>query len=254
MIDFHTHILPKVDDGSKNEKMTMNMLEKLSLQDVDTVCATSHYIPDEYEITREKYDLTFNGIKSLNSKINIVSGLELYISPDLIKQYENKKIWGINDTNYLLIELPMDFFPIYAEDLFYNLKALGLNPIIAHPERNSKIIDDVDLLINLVNQGTLVQMNSGSLIGEYGSLVKKFAEKLVSMNLVHVLGSDAHNDSSRPPRLKEGFDILHKINPDLYQWILENEKLIISGDEINNIPEIYIKKQTFFGKLFNGKK
>lgn len=250
MIDFHSHILPDVDDGSKDEIMTSKMLAKSLEENVDVICATPHFIPEEYEIARNDYNEVFQKIAAKNNDIKIAVGLEVYVNPNLVKLYKSKKIWGINNTKYLLIELPMDDFPIYVENLFYNLHAEGVNPIIAHPERNSRIMNNVDLLINLVNEGTIVQMNSGSLLGIYGSQVKKFAERLVSMNLVHVLGSDAHNDSTRTTRLKEGFDIINKTNPKLYGWILENERLIISGKEINDIPEIKIKKPGLFDKLF----
>lgn len=250
MIDFHSHILPKVDDGSDDLDMSMNMLQHSVKEGTEYICATPHYIQGEYEISRDKYITDLNNLKQNAPSINILTGLELYISPDLVNLYRAKKIWGINDTKYLLIELPMNQFPLYTEDILYNLRLEGLTPIIAHPERNTKIIDNVDLLIKLVNEGTLVQMNAGSLIGIYGSYIKKFAEQLVDMNLVHVLGSDAHNDTKRTTRLKEGFEILKTRNPQLYNWILKNEKNIINGKEIESPMEILIKKPNIFKRLF----
>ncbi len=75
--------------------------------------------------------------------------------PNLPKLYKEKRIWGINDSEYLLIELPMGQFPMYTEDVFYELMLLGVKPILAHPERNIKIMKDHDLIINLINQGVL---------------------------------------------------------------------------------------------------
>lgn len=246
MIDFHSHIIPSVDDGSSSFQMSLNMIENSKRQGVKAICATPHFIVGEYEIDRIEYEDSIEKLRKGTRDIKITNGLELYINPELPYLYEKNKIWGINNKSYLLIELPMRDFPIYTKDVFYELRLLGLNPIIAHPERNIAILKDPKLLIDLVDQGTLIQMNAGSLIGIYGDRIKKFAESLVDKNLAHILGSDGHNDSKRNTNIKDAFEIIKSRNLSLYKWILNNEEKVLDGQEVE-ILEILLNKRK---KLF----
>ena len=243
MIDFHSHILPGVDDGSSNIDMTMDMLENSLRQNVEYICATPHFITGEYEIELKEYEEKLKLIQEkVSGKINIIKGLEIYINPELPRLYSEKKIWGFNGKKYLLIELPMQQFPIYTEKIFYELRLLGATPVLAHPERNFSIMKDPNLLIDLVEQGNLAQMNAGSLVGIYGKDIKKFAERLVEMNLIHLLGSDGHNDNRRNTNIEEGFKRVRELNSALFNWINENEKNILDGIDVE-VPEIILNKK-----------
>jgi protein-tyrosine phosphatase len=250
MIDFHSHIIPAVDDGSKDIAMSFDMIQASKEESATHICATPHFIPGEFEIIREEYDKKIGELRNYCDPLNIhiISGLEVYINPDLVDLYKRGKIWAINDGVYMLIELPMRDFPIYTERLFYELRLAGVTPILAHPERNLKIMNNPDLLINLIEQGNIAQLNVGSLLGLYGSGVKRSAEKFVEMNLIHLLGSDGHNNTKRTTKLQYGFHYIKKNNPQLYKWILENEKRIIDGNELD-ILNIKIPRKKFF--LFN---
>jgi protein-tyrosine phosphatase len=142
MIDFHSHILPGVDDGSKDFETSLKMIRNSIDEGVECICATPHFIPEEHEITREIYNLKLEQLKcsTIGDHIQVISGLEVYINPTLPKLYKENKIWCINDKKYMLIELPMNQFPIYTEEVFYELRILGVTPILAHPERNIEII------------------------------------------------------------------------------------------------------------------
>ena len=233
MIDLHSHIIHGIDDGSKSLEMSLEMLKISENEGVEYICATPHFITEEFEFTRDKYLEKLNRLiiasREENLKIKILSGLEIYMHPNLPKLYKEKKIWGINDSEYLLIELPMGQFPMYTEDVFYELMLLGASPILAHPERNIKIMKNHDLIINLIKQGVLMQTNCGSLLGDYGKDVKKTAETFVKRNLVHILGSDGHNITSRKTNLKAAYSMVKNANEDMYNWILQNETNIINN-------------------------
>lgn len=251
MIDFHSHIVPNVDDGSADITMSKNMILNSINEGTKCICASSHYIPIEFEQPKKEFFEKINELKEMfKEDIEIVPSLEVYLTPDLVKFYDEGKIWCINEKKYMLIELPMKEFPIYTEDVFYELRLKGIIPIIAHPERNMKIAENIELLRNLIEQGALAQLNSGSILGLYGKKVKEVAEMLVEMNLIHVLGSDAHNDGKRTTNIKTAFDIVKEINSDLYKWIIENEVSIINGDDIEVLPIKKIKKNSFFSRIF----
>ncbi|SHJ61437.1 protein-tyrosine phosphatase [Clostridium cavendishii DSM 21758] len=251
MVDFHSHIVFNVDDGSSDIAMSKNMILNAIDEGTKCICASSHYIPIEFEQSKEEFFEKVDDLRQIFSeKIDIVPALEVYLTPDLIELYEAGKIWCINEKKYMLIELPMSEFPMYTEDVFYELRLKGITPIIAHPERNIKIAENINLLKNLIEQGVLAQMNSGSILGFYGKRVKEVAETLIQMNLIHVLGSDAHNDGKRNTNIKTAFNRINEINPDLYEWIIENQFSIINGDDVEVLPIKKIKKAGFLARMF----
>lgn len=254
MIDFHSHIIPSIDDGSKSFDMSLEMLNLAVSEGTQYICAASHYIPGEVEPDKALYDENLNNLVQLcnkeNININILPALELYMHPELPKLYSERKIWGINNTPYLLIELPMQQFPVYTEDVLYELRLQGAVPIIAHPERNFRIGKDFSLLINLVEQGALAQVNAGSLRGIYGNDIKKTAEKLVDMNLIHMVGSDAHDNRRRTTKISEAYEIIKSYNSELYKWIIDNQKNIVEGLNVETLPIKYKKKRRGFFGLF----
>ena len=247
MIDFHCHILPGVDDGSVNIEMTKEMIDNSLNQGVEYLCATLHFITEESEITLEAYKEKLQFVKDNIENIEIIPGLEIYIDPELPKLYKENRIWGYNYNKYLLIELPMMEFPIYTEKIFYDLRLMGAIPVLAHPERNLRIMKNPELLINLIEQGNLAQLNAGSLTGQYGTDIKKSAEKLVSRNLIHIVGSDGHNNKRRNTNIKEGLEKIEAINPELFNWIKNNQKKILQGEDVEVLDIIDdTKKKSFF--------
>lgn len=249
MIDFHSHIIPAVDDGSKDIEMTMNMIQNAINEGTEVICATPHFIYGECETSLKDYNIKLQQIIERSSlDIKVAAGVEVYINPDLPQIFKEKKIWGLNGGKYILIELPMEQFPIYTEKVFYDLRLLGLVPVLAHPERNMAIHKNLELLIDLVEQGNLAQMNSGSLMGLYGGEIKRQAEKLLKMNLIHMLGSDAHNDGKRNTFLSEAYNKVKELNEPLYNWILQNEKNIVNGLDVQclDVKNEITKKKSFW--------
>ncbi len=256
MIDFHSHIIWDIDDGSKDFKMSCDMIENSICQKVQGICATPHYIIDEQEIDKSVYKEKLNALKEkYSNKINILSGIEVYINPNIPKYYKEEKIWGINNSRYVLIELPMRDYPLYTKDVFYELVILGAKPIIAHPERNLKIQQNVGLLTDLLDEGALAQMNAGSLTGMFGNHVKEFAEMLIKTNRIHMIGSDGHNNRSRKTDMLSAYETVGKLNKELYQWIEDNNIRIINNEEVVplKILENKEKKLKIFN-IFNRKK
>ncbi len=256
MIDFHSHIIWDIDDGSKDFRMSSDMIENSICQNVQCICATPHFIIDEQEIDKKVYHEKLNALKeSYSNKINILSGIEVYINPNIPKYYKEKKIWGMNDSRYVLIELPMRDYPIYTKDVFYELIILGAKPIIAHPERNLKIQQNMNLLTDLLNEGALAQMNAGSLTGMFGNHVKEFAEKLIRTNRIHMIGSDGHNNRSRKTDMLSAYETVGKLNKDLYQWMEENTNKIVKDIDVTPLKIVEDKQKKFnILNLFNRKK
>lgn len=110
----------------------------------------------------------------------------------------------------------------------------GYIPVVAHPERFEAIQINPDIAVEIVNRGGYLQMNKGSILGDYGSLVKETVYNLLENKLIHFVGSDAHNLRSRHPRMYESYvQVKTRFGSDYAQRIFkENGKILLNGGKV----------------------
>lgn len=223
MIDFHSHILPGIDDGSSNLEESINILKEAENAGFTDIISTSHYIEGYYEYNaeeRKKYLEDLSNQKGSASNIKLHLGSEIYITEDMLELVKQGKASTINNSRYILFELPMNSKMFMAKEIVYRLIENGYIPIIAHPERYSYVQEDINYVKELSNMGALFQANYGSIIGMYGSHAKKTIYKLLENDLIQFLGSDVHREGQ----------IYNKIPK-----ILKKLKKIISEQKLNEI-------------------
>ncbi|MBE6062863.1 MAG: capsular biosynthesis protein [Clostridium butyricum] len=246
MNDIHTHILPGLDDGSPNLKITFNMLNEAVNCGVSKIAATPHYYVGCYE---NEYKKVKSSVKILNKliynkglNIKVYPGQEIYYSNNIITQYKSGHIGTINESRYMLIEFDLENFDDTIIRNLYELQILGIIPIIAHPERYSYIIDNTAFINKFIHEGYLFQLNSGSLEGKFGLDIKRTAKILLNNNIYNFIGSDAHNDGNRKLNMGKALKVIQKRN-NMYLSILEdnnekvfnNEKVVFIGKKIKKI-------------------
>ena len=116
MVDIHSHIINEIDDGSKSIEMTINMLTKAEESGTTDIIATPHFMRGRFEVEYkeviEKVEELKKIVKENNIDIKIYVGQEVYYSKNLLEYYNDKIIGTINNTKYMLIELPMLDFDI----------------------------------------------------------------------------------------------------------------------------------------------
>ncbi|WP_353095816.1 CpsB/CapC family capsule biosynthesis tyrosine phosphatase [Tissierella praeacuta] len=253
MIDIHSHILPCVDDGSKDMEMSIEMARMYIESGIKTVIATPHYIEGSVDTSLENNRIVLEELRKELDKekldIDILLGNEAYISMDLLKAIEEGKVSTLNGTRYILIELPMFDIPLYVENVIYELLIKGYIPIIAHPERNAKIIEDPNILYNYIDKGALAQLNLPSLEGKYGEKPKITAEILLKHNMIHFLGTDAHTNRGRSPRVKNALTKLESIisDEDIECLTYKNPKFLLEDKAIDiKTPMKYVAKRHLF--------
>ena len=251
MIDLHTHILPDVDDGIKNKKEAADIACDALKQGISKIVATPHYLPGREKITKPMIQFKVKELQDFLTQqgidIEILPGMEIYLTPDLVKQVDQENLMGLNDSQYLLIELPMNTVPKYAEDVFYDLQILGYQPIIAHPERYKAVIEDPNLVYSWINQGVLAQLNGGSLLGMFGRKIKKTAEVLVKHNLVQLVASDLHSNNRRKECLGKVVKKLDELKFEINYK--EKAEKIIKNDKITTkMVKTYRKEKGLLNK------
>lgn len=259
MYDMHCHILPEVDDGARSIEEAVNMAMMAKENGIKGIFATSHYI----EGSGYKDSVYNRGVlNKLNTElinrdidIKIYLGCEVYSTLNILKLLEKEQITTLNNSRYILIELPMHDVPIFIEAMIYNLKLKGITPIIAHPERNTKIIETPNILHGFIMKGALAQLNLPSILGMYGEAVKKTAEILIRHDMIHFVGTDAHRPSKRYFNISSALDILNSLigKEKTLKITTTNPESIISGINIETEePRLYRSKkkiENFFSKL-----
>lgn len=202
MIDLHAHLLPGVDDGPATWAEALELCLQLANQGVTGAVATPHFLPGrcpDAGLVLELVQELNRKLCSLSCALTVYPGAEACLVPDLPQLVAAKTVLTLNNTGrYLLLELPLEEIPFHTESVLFSLMLNGIAPVLAHPERNAQMREDPALLVTLVERGVLVQVNAGSLAGEFGLRVQKFAGKLVQHGLVHFMGSDSHCPRKRP--------------------------------------------------------
>lgn len=250
MIDIHSHIIPKIDDGSNSFEESYKMFESAIKAGFTDIIATSHYIEDYYEVDVIKRHAVIGAMnkviseKGLNIKIH--PGSEIYVTQNIVELIKEKKASTIANSRYVLFELPMNGKIKYLDDVIFKLKANGLIPIIAHPERYSYVQKDPNFVGELIKEGVLIQSNFASISGYYGKKAKKTLEKLLKADMVHFLASDSHN-SEKYDKIQENLKELKKIitQDKIEELTLINQKHILENTQINIKEPKTIKKGLF---------
>lgn len=207
MIDFHSHILPNIDDGSRNIEETFNLIKEAKDAGFDKIILTPHYIENYYETDVAEREVWLDAIsknlsvKNYEGKLYLAN--EIYMSENIIKLLESSKASTINNTSYVLFELPLNSEPLNLYDIIYEMQQYKIVPVLAHPERYTFMQKEPELIYDLVQKGVLMQQNYGSIIGQYGKKAQVIARKMLDNNLVHFLGSDVHRQNTIYKKIPE---------------------------------------------------
>lgn len=212
LIDFHTHILPEMDDGASSVEEAVDMINELQSQGVSTIVSTSHYYMQDESVDSfvKRRGIAYNKLVTYanqnNIKLpNIILGAEVLFSP-ILCDIDCKPLC-IGNTPYILLEMPYTkFSSSHFKALENFLNVSGLQCILAHVERYYHFNDD-KAVEKLVSHDVLCQINAGSVIDKK---LRKKTLKLIKNDCAHILGSDTHNMSSRKPNISDAMKILDK--------------------------------------------
>lgn len=253
MIEIHSHILPGVDDGSESIEDSMAIVDDMINNDVKGAIATPHHLNGYDENPFDKIlDLT----EKLNEEIKnrgidfiIYPGQEVRVNSDLPELIDSGNIHGIAGSRYLLLELPSRSFPMYMTELLYRLIVMDYVPIIAHPERNSALADDVDLLEELIGMGCLSQVTSASLLSSNKKL-RSVSERMIEEGLVAFISSDTHGVERRNSRIKDAMKRIELLyGEDLAKYFYDNSYKLVKNERVSKYSG-EIKKKSLLKRIF----
>lgn len=198
IIDFHSHILPGIDDGARTLEESIQIIKAMSAMGFDRITCTPH-ITKKYRNTpeniKERFDLLVTGMKDSGTEVDLRMSAEYRLNPETWPDILAKgKLMPIED-KFILMEFPIndesDMYGLDPEEEFRKVISLGLTPILPHPERYAYLPHET--LLRYVDLGVRIQSNYGSLAGIYGEEVQTKAQALIDEGIVSFLATDMHN-------------------------------------------------------------
>ncbi|HET7034435.1 MAG TPA: CpsB/CapC family capsule biosynthesis tyrosine phosphatase [Thermomicrobiaceae bacterium] len=239
LVDLHSHLLPGVDDGARDLEESLAMLGVAAEQGTTAICATPHADRVSPAQVRE-------GVARLNEvatahglPVTVAPGNEILLSPETPARLQAGQYLTLNDTRYVLVELPLRGpWPGGAELALSALVLAGYRPVLAHVERYPGVQHEPELAARLIDLGVLLQVNADSLQMRSSSARRRTAELLLRRHAIHLLASDSHHADHRPPVLRPGLSYVAEIMGDDYAaWLVENARAVLAGGEITP-PEV----------------
>jgi protein-tyrosine phosphatase len=243
MVDIHHHLLWETDDGAKSFDISVAMAKASAADGVTHVVCTPH------ASTRYAFDAEANKLKAgelqgrldeENVPLKIGLGCDFHMTYDnILEAKQSPAKFSINGLGYLMVEIPDVGVPAGIGETFYELQLAGLIPVLTHPERNPTLQANHDRLREWMRGGLLVQVTGDSVTGKMGSKAEKMAHELLAKRWVHFLATDAHNVTSRPPRLSEARDLVaRKYGSEYAHSLVEtNPRAVWEGTRIDPVAE-----------------
>ena len=228
MIDIHTHILPGVDDGSKSIEMSLKMAAAAYESGVKTIVCTPHCMPGIYSnYASEKLENVYirlkEAVRHTGIPVSLKKGMEILVTEKTEKLLDEKKLWSLNDSHYLLVEFSFDEDPRYCYQALEKIRNKGYIPIIAHPCRYYFVQEAPQIVYDWYRKGYGIQVNKGSLLGSFGRKELDCANRLLRHGVVTCVASDAHRIDKRTPAMDEVQKYLHNRYGGEYTYMLLEE-------------------------------
>lgn len=197
-VDIHSHLIPGVDDGVQTFEESIGLLRGFESIGYKKIITSPHIMNDFYnnkESDLKKIHLSLKDkIQEHQIDIELELAAEYYLDDHLVERISKKDEPFLTfGNNYLLFETSFMNEPLYLKEFIFKAKSMGINPVLAHPERYLYLQNNSKLLEDLINREVLFQVNINSLSGYYSKPIKVFAQKLIDAKAVHFIGSDCHN-------------------------------------------------------------
>lgn len=220
LTEYHCHILPQIDDGSKSVGMSLEMISMMRTQGVGRILATPHFYAHKEESAAKYLDKRQEAYNKLieadSSCSDILLGAEVAVEHDISKLEGIDKL-RLADTKYILLELPYaPFASWYIEEIDDIAYEYGLRPVLAHIHRYLDFYSKSEMQ-EVLKTEAILQFNNEA----FGNLKeRRFVKSLMKEGYPYIFGSDAHNLTSRKPN----WDLLKgKVKPE----IIENAEVLL---------------------------
>ena len=227
-VDFHSHLIPGIDDGVATVEESVNVVKALAELGFKKIITTPHVMGDGYNNSSETILAGRDAVRLQLEKEGIEmpfeASAEYYVDDAFFSIIKNRSILPLKD-NYVLIELSYMAQPMSFTTCIYELKNAGYKVILAHPERypfyyrkNAEVYEQIR------DYGIYFQLNLGSLAGVYGKSAQQAAEMLVDANMIDFVATDIHN-LKLIPDFKKALELPYVRKIVEYEYLLNHQLL-----------------------------
>lgn len=217
--DIHCHVLPYVDDGALRAQESDELVQMQAEQGARVICCTPHLRHHMFETPDEEIQRRFRQLlerqaaaeaaSMSRSPIRFFLSREYHCDSLLLKKLEAGEILPLGNSKTILAEFSYRHSESQIRDFIKIIQSYGFRPLIAHAERYPALEKPAQAAA-LIDMGALIQMNASSVTGAEGRRQAAWCKKLLKADLVHVIASDAHDPSDRPPELASCASILER--------------------------------------------
>ncbi|SEN60934.1 tyrosine-protein phosphatase [Paenibacillus sp. OV219] len=237
MIDIHTHILPGIDDGAGNLEDSLALARAAVAEGITGLIATPHHADGRYmnnaSFVSEQVERLKEELAARQIPLELFVGQEIRVHSDMLDVWSAKELATLAGSKYILLEMPSASVPSRMLEYIHEFVIMGINPIIAHPERNAEVVKYPDKLNEMIEAGAYGQMTTHSLLGGFGKQIERRAWQLCREGLIHVISSDAHHMERRGFRLREAYDRVSKeLGVEIVKTYLDNSESVISNRDL----------------------
>jgi protein-tyrosine phosphatase len=206
MIDIHCHLLAGLDDGAKTLEESIAMVRMAAAAGTTDIVATPHANP-HYPFDPELNELKLRELRqATHNLVRLHLGCDFHLSATNIEDaLLNPTKYAINHQSYVLVEFSEFLIPPSSREIFRRMQAVGMTPIVTHPERNRLVQSDPELVEGWIENECLIQVTAQSFLGRFGKRAKEIADGFMAAGAVHFIASDAHDAENRTPVLAEAY-------------------------------------------------
>ncbi len=210
MIDWHCHVLPKMDDGSRSVEESLKLIEMQQAQGVETIVATPHFYANDESVEaflqrrKASFDLLKQSLPENSPKIILGAEVRYYHG---ISKFKDLKALRAEGSEVLLLEMPFSKWTEYMVRELTEISLMGdVKLVLAHIERYLSL-QSRELWDYILGSEIFTQVNASFFAS---SLTRRRAISMLRRGEIHFLGSDCHNLTSRYPKLDKAQDVIKK--------------------------------------------
>lgn len=198
-VDIHSHLLPGIDDGSKNMADTLSLVTALQKLGFEQFITTPHVMKNVWENTKTGIENQLHLTKEalgdgIARPIPFQAAAEYLMDADFMTLFQNEPLLVLKD-NYVLVEMSYMNPPIQLQTILFELQVAGYQPVLAHPERYSFYHQNFNEYVKLKESGCLFQLNLLSTVGYYGAEIAATSKQLLKKGMIDFVGSDVHHQN-----------------------------------------------------------
>lgn len=231
MLDLHAHVLPGLDDGPATVGESLEFARAAVADGISVLAATPH-VREDYPTTPEAMERALAVVRAAVAEaglpLDVRGGGEIALERVAGLDADARARFGLaGNPGYLLLEFPYVGWPLALPDEVFRLVALGVTPVIGHPERNAEVQSEPERLRPLAEAGALVQLTAASVDGRLGRRCRDAAFGLLELELAHLVASDGHGPEIREVGLSAAADAIGDRR--LAEWLVVGVPAAIVG-------------------------